>query len=64
MEGVFDELLDWSNAEMRFLDRLHEDGDIDAEVLHADPDVQERIRQQPMLRWKAKNVRAYREQGS
>ncbi len=54
-------LLDWSAAERRFLDRLHDDGVVDAEVLHPDPVIQERIRLQPMLQWKARNVRACRQ---
>lgn len=54
---VLEPLLSWSPAERRFLDRLLDSGEIDAAVLHADPDVQERIRKQPMLAWKAKHVR-------
>jgi len=54
-------LLDWSEAERRFLDRLHEEGVVDAEALHGDPGVQDRIRAQPMLQWKALNVREFRQ---
>ena len=54
-------LLDWSAAERRFLDRLHDEGVVDAEALHGDPDVQDRIRSQPMLQWKALNVRKFRQ---
>jgi hypothetical protein len=53
-------LLSWSARERRFLDRLLTEGEIDAALLHDDPDVQERIRQQPMLVWKAQHVRAHR----
>ncbi len=55
-------LLDWSVAEQRFLDRLHDDGVVDAEALHPDSMIQERIRSQPMLQWKALNVRNFREE--
>jgi predicted nucleotidyltransferase component of viral defense system len=50
-------LLDWSCAEKRFLNRLLNDGEVDADALHDDPEIQERIRTQPMLLWKAQNVR-------
>ncbi len=53
-------LLAWSAGERRFLDRLLDDGEIDAAALHDDPGVQERIRRQPMLAWKAAHVRAHR----
>ena len=57
---VVEPLLSWSPAERRFLDRLLDNGEIEAAALHADPDVQERIRRQPMLAWKAKHVRERR----
>lgn len=57
--GVVERLLAWSPAERRFLDRLHDEGVVDAEIMHTDPAVQERIRAQPMLQWKAQNVRNY-----
>jgi len=60
LDGVAERLLDWSAAERRFLDTLHEEGTVNAEVLHADPEMQERIRSQPMLQWKAQNVRNFR----
>jgi predicted nucleotidyltransferase component of viral defense system len=59
LEGAVDRLLDWSLAERRFLDRLHDDGVVDAEALHTGKVVLERIRNQPMLLWKAQNVREY-----
>ena len=52
-------LLDWSAAESRFLDRLQDEGIIEAEALHSDPEIQTRIRAQPMLQWKALNVRRF-----
>lgn len=57
---VLDRLLDWSPGERRFLDRLLDQGEIDAAALHDDPDVQGRIRAQSMLKWKAQHVRQYR----
>lgn len=57
-------LLDWSAAEQHFLDRLHDEGVVDAEALHDDPVTQERIRLQPMLQWKARNVRDFREKNT
>ncbi len=53
-------LLAWSQDECRFLDRLLDEGEIEPERLHPDPTVQERVRMQPMLRWKAQNVREHR----
>ncbi len=53
-------LLSWSDGERRFLDRLLTDGEIEPEALHEDPDVQDRIRRQPMLLWKALNIRKSR----
>ena len=53
-------LLVWSQDERRFLDRLLDEGEIEPERLHPDPTVQERVRMQPMLRWKAQNVREHR----
>ncbi len=59
LAGVGAELLAWRPAERRFLDRLHDDGELDATLLHSDAVVQERVRSQPMLRWKALNVREH-----
>lgn len=53
-------LLAWSEGERRFLDTLLDHGEIDAAKLHPDPEVQELVRKQPMLRWKAQNVREHR----
>jgi hypothetical protein len=58
---AFDQLLDWTPEEQRFLDRLLDDGEIDAAALHDDPAVQERIRKQSMLEWKAQHVRKHRQ---
>ncbi len=53
-------LLSWSSGERRFLDGLLEEGNVVAEALHDDSDVQDRIRRQPMLNWKARHVREHR----
>ncbi len=53
-------LLSWSAMERRFLDRLLDEGEIEAELLHDDREVQARIHMQPMLQWKAQHVRDYR----
>lgn len=53
-------LLQWSESERDFLDRLLDEGVIEASLLHADRTVQQRVLAQPMLLWKAQNVRQYR----
>jgi hypothetical protein len=53
-------MLSWSIGERRFLEGLLEDGEVIAEALHDDADVQDRIRRQPMLNWKAQHVREHR----
>ncbi len=58
---VRETLLAWSEGERRFLDRLLDEGEIESEHLHSDSIVQERVRMQPMLQWKAQNVRRYRD---
>ena len=60
LQGVASRLLNWSASEREFLDRLHDEGEVDATLLHHAPDVQERIMTQPMLLWKAQNVRQHR----
>ena len=40
-------------------DLLLEKGKIDATILTADKSLQERIQAQPLLEWKARNVRLY-----
>lgn len=57
LRGVAARLMNWSAPERQFLDRLHDEGRVDATILHSDPTVQLRIQTQPMLLWKAKNVR-------
>ncbi len=53
-------LLTWSPGERRFLDRLLDEGEVEPALLHEDPEIQARIRTQPMVQWKAQNVREYR----
>ena len=53
-------LLPFSDAERTFLDLLLDGGEIDASILTSDSDLQQRIQAQPMLEWKAQNVRMYK----
>jgi len=60
LSGVGERLIAWRPAEQLFLDRLHDQGEVDAEALHPDPAMHERIQNQPMLQWKAQDVREHR----
>lgn len=53
-------LLRWRRRERAFLDRILDAGEIVPGLLTDDPDIQDRIAAQPMLRWKAMHVRQYR----
>ena len=53
-------ILPFTDTEREFLDRLLEGGKISPELLTADTALQERIGRQPLLEWKALNVRRYR----
>jgi len=53
-------ILAWSAGERRFLDRVLDDGEIEADALTDDPTAQERIRKQRMLLWKVRHVREHR----
>jgi len=53
-------VLPFNHAERAFLDLLLEKGEIDATILTSDRPLQERIRAQPLLEWKALNVRRYK----
>jgi len=46
--------------EKAFLDLLLEQGEIDSSILTSDLDLQQRIQKQPLLEWKAVNVRKYK----
>jgi hypothetical protein len=52
-------LVEWSPAEREFLDRLNDRGEIAADLLTDDAEMQDRVRRQPMLAWKAQNVRLH-----
>ena len=53
-------LLPFTDSERGFLDILLDQGQISPELLTDDAELQRRIRSQPMLAWKARNVREYR----
>ena len=53
-------LLPFTDSERRFLDLLLDAGEISPELLTEDAELQERIRIQPLLAWKARNVKEYR----
>lgn len=50
-------VLPFMDTERRFLDLLLDRGEIDPTLLTADEALQDRIRRQPLLEWKALNVR-------
>ena len=50
-------VLPFTNAERAFLDLLLDKGEIDATILTSDAVLQDRIQKQPLLEWKALNVR-------
>jgi predicted nucleotidyltransferase component of viral defense system len=52
-------LLPLRPEEMKFLDRLNDNGEIASEHLTTDTDMQQRLRNHPGLRWKAFNVRKH-----
>jgi hypothetical protein len=53
-------VLPFSDTENKFLDLLLERGVIDAALLTSDKVLQKQIQQQPLLQWKAFNVRKYK----
>ena len=53
-------MLPLSAAELEFLDRLLEDGEVEPALLTPDEDVQRRVRAHPLLEWKAQNIRQFR----
>jgi predicted nucleotidyltransferase component of viral defense system len=53
-------VLPLSKAELEFLDRILDHGEIDPSLLTTDEELAERIRYHPGLKWKAINVRQYR----
>ena len=54
-------VLPFTDAERKFLDLLLDKGEIDSTILTADTALQERIQEQPLLEWKALNVRKHRD---
>ena len=52
-------VLPFADAECAFLDLLLERGEIDASILTSDVSLQQRIQAQPLLEWKALNVRRH-----
>ena len=53
-------VLPFTDAERAFLDLLLDRGEVDASILTSDTTLQERIQSQPLLEWKALNVRRYK----
>ena len=53
-------VLPFTDAELEFLDLLLDKGEIDSTILTADTALQQRIQEQPLLEWKALNVRKHR----
>jgi predicted nucleotidyltransferase component of viral defense system len=56
-------VLPFTAAEVAFLDRLLDDGEIEPDRITPDSELASRIQLQPGLRWKALNVREYRQRG-
>jgi hypothetical protein len=54
-------VLPFGDSEKAFLDLLLDRGVVDATLLLADADLQRRIQAQPLLEWKAVNVRQHKE---
>jgi len=53
-------VLPFNDAERKFLDLLLDKGEIDSTLLTANETLQKRIQQQPLLKWKALNVRKHK----
>ena len=56
-------VLPLNDPEREFLDLLLEKGEIDTTALTPDKALQERIHSQPLLQWKALNVKRHKERG-
>ncbi len=56
-------LLAWSSREREFIDRLNDGGEIVSELITDEPAMQALVREQPLLQWKALNVREFRSRG-
>jgi len=53
-------VLPFNKAELTFLNRILDDGEIEPSLLTADQDLAARIASQPLLEWKALNVRKHK----
>jgi len=53
-------LLAWTDREREFIDRLCDRGEIVAELIADNQAAQASVREQPLLQWKARNVREFR----
>jgi len=53
-------VLPFSEKEKAFLDLLLDHGEVDSTMLTDDADLQQRIQRQPLLEWKAVNVRKHK----
>jgi len=53
-------VLPFTEKEKAFLDLLLDQGEVDSTMLTDDVDLQQRIQRQPLLEWKAVNVRKYK----
>ena len=53
-------VLPFTDKELKFLDLLLDKGEIDATTLTSNKILQTRIQQQPLLQWKALNVRQHK----
>lgn len=53
-------VLPFTGAELSFLDLLLDKGEIDSTILTTDKELQKRIQQQPLLEWKALNIRRHK----
>jgi len=53
-------VLPFSESEEEFLNRLLDRGEIDPLLLTSDEDLAERIKNHPLIEWKARNVRQYK----
>ncbi len=57
---VLSELLPFSDEERAFLDLLLDAGEVDSKLLTTDAELRDRIQAQPLLEWKAQNVRGHK----
>jgi hypothetical protein len=59
-KAILEAVLPFNDPESEFLDLLLEKGEIDASALTPDKALQERIQNQPLLQWKAFNVKRHK----